>query len=204
MLYPSWVDWVQPHTFTNQTGLTAQCNLLHSPINRGIEVMRGFIGSLATGPTKMLKHISKGTPKERVFCIGELAPHPQIPEVVYPLVNIQTPMENHNLFIGKSTISMAIFQQLCTIAITLKQKQLSTSSSGTQVASGSGLCSETWAWVESNFVFHLFSSSVLKNLALFKNNAEKLKQNKAHGFGICFFTYNPPISAIPSRIFQKT
>ena len=49
----------------------------------------------------------------------------------------------------------------------------------------SGLCSETWAWVESNFVFHLFSSSVLKNLARFKNDAEKMKQNKAHGFGIC-------------------
>ena len=26
---------------------------------------------------------------------------------------------------------------------------------------------------------------VLKNLALFKNNADKLNQNKAHGFGIC-------------------
>ena len=48
-----------------------------------------------------------------------------------------------------------------------------------------GLRSETWAWFEGNFVFHLFLSSVLKNLALFKNNAEKLKQNKAHGFGIC-------------------
>ena len=70
-------------------------------------------------------------------------------------------------------------------AITLKQEQLSISSSGTQVASGSGLCSETWAWVEGNFECHLFSSSVLKNLALFKNNAEKMKQNKAHGFGIC-------------------
>ena len=40
-------------------------------------------------------------------------------------------------------------------------------------------CSEIWAWVEGNFVFHLFSSSFLKNFALFKNNAEKMKQNKA-------------------------
>ena len=32
---------------------------------------------------------------------------------------------------------------------------------------------------------NLFSSSVLKNLALFKKQCRKLKQNKAHGFGIC-------------------
>ena len=43
-------------------------------------------------------------------------------------------------------------------AITLKQEQLSISSSGTQVASGSGLCLETWAWVEGNFECHLFCS----------------------------------------------
>jgi hypothetical protein len=66
-----------------------------------------------------------------------------------------------------------------------------------------GLRSETWAWFEGNFVFHLFLSSVLKNLALFKNNAEKW--NKIKHMGSAFvFTYNPPISAIPSRIFQKT
>jgi hypothetical protein len=67
----------------------------------------------------------------------------------------------------------------------------------------SGLCSETWAWVEGNFVCHLFSSSVLKNLARFKNNAENW--NKIKHMGSAFvFTYNPPISVIPSRIFQKT
>ena len=42
-----------------------------------------------------------------------------------------------------------------------------------------------------------------------KTRPNKLKQNKAnkvrlgHGFGI-FLTYNPPISVIPSRIFQRT
>ena len=47
--------------------------------------------------------------------------------------------------------------------------------------------SETW--VEGNFVFHQISS-FLKNVALVKTNAEKMKQNKAdeeqlgHGFGI--------------------
>ena len=47
------------------------------------------------------------------------------------------------------------------------------------------------------------SSSVLKNLALFKNNAEKW--NKIKHMGSAFvFTYNPPISVIPSRLFQKT
>ena len=66
----------------------------------------------------------------------------------------------------------------------------------------SGLCSETWAWVEGNFVFHLFSSSVLKNLALFKNNAEKLKQNKAHGFGICFYIQSSHICD-PKSYFSK-
>ena len=66
-------------------------------------------------------------------------------------------------------------------AITLKQEQLSISSSGTQVASGSGLCSETWAWMRAIY-FHLVFWRIWH---FSKNNAEKLKQNKAHGFGIC-------------------
>ena len=66
-------------------------------------------------------------------------------------------------------------------AITLKQEQLSISSSGTQVASGSGLCSETWAWMRAIY-FHLVFWRIWH---FSKNNAEKMKQYKAHGFGIC-------------------
>ena len=65
-----------------------------------------------------------------------------------------------------------------------------------------GLRSETWAWFEGNFVFHLFLSSVLKNLALFKNNAEKLKQHKAHRFGICFYIESSNICD-PKSHFSK-
>ena len=31
-------------------------------------------------------------------------------QMIYPLVNVHIAMENHNLLVGKSTISMSIFQ----------------------------------------------------------------------------------------------
>ena len=59
----------------------------------------------------------------------------------------------------------------------------------------SGLCSETWAWVEGNFVCHLFSSSVLKNLARFKNNAENWNKIKHMGSALvaCFLSLWDPM-----------
>ena len=69
-------------------------------------------------------------------------------------------------------------------------------------------CSETWAWVEGNFVFHLFSSSFLKNVALVKANAEKhenkIKQTKSVGTWVRhFYIKSSNICDNPKSYFSK-
>ena len=69
-------------------------------------------------------------------------------------------------------------------------------------------CSETWAWVEGNFVFHLFSSSFLKYVAFVKTNSEKNETKKTNenqlGQRCGIFTQNPRISVLnPKWYFSK-
>ena len=69
-------------------------------------------------------------------------------------------------------------------------------------------CSETWAWVEGNFVFHLFSSSFLKYVAFVKTNSEKnetKKQTKTSwDSGVAFLhKILEYLCLIPNDIFQR-
>ena len=76
-------------------------------------------------------------------------------------------------------------------AITLKQEQLSISSSGTQVASGSGLCSETWAWMRAIY-FHLVFWRIWHFSKTMPKKWNKIK-HMGSAFVVCFLSLWDPM-----------